>query len=74
MKEKPILEQPGYYPDLPFSTSTPVITNYDRFVGKTPEEMADWFANLQFPERHAREAIRKLWLDWLKSPAEEAVP
>ena len=39
-------EQLGYDFDPPFysSTSVPVITNYDRVIRKTPEELAEWLS------------------------------
>lgn len=52
------------------------VTNYDRLVSKTPEEMAPWF-NSYFtcppkttcPKDEA--SCEKCWLDWLKEEAEE---
>lgn len=54
------------------------ITNYDRLVSKSPEELAEWLANqvdCQYcsvrsewcTENEA--ACRRNWLDWLKQEA-----
>lgn len=68
MKEKPIWEQPGYDFDPPYPASTPVITNYDRLISKTPEELAEWLddndSNFPISDGGAH------WLSWLKSPVE----
>lgn len=48
------------------------ITNYDRIVSKTPEELAEYLANVAYDLWAMFVADpKKMWLDWLKSPAEE---
>lgn len=79
MKEKPIYEQLGYDPDPPFSTSTPVRTNYDEFRAMSIEELAKWiFENIACPRCEAihnghRPCLEILsisceghWLAWLQ--------
>lgn len=84
MKEKPIYEQLGYDPDPPFyaSTSIPIVTNYDRLISKTPEEMAEFHKNRGCPPIKVcpgteqlrgipiNEVCQKCWLDWLKQEAQ----
>lgn len=80
-KEKQIWEQPGYDFDPPYPASTPVITNYDRLISKTPEELAKIMVGdcpPNYPHGDCREYEKydgnldccKCWLDWLKSPVE----
>ena len=80
MKEKPIYEQLGYDPDPPFyaPTSKPIVTNYDRIISKTPEELATLVSeNIDcgvcenvFGLRPCRErCCPDLWLDWLRQEA-----
>lgn len=70
MKEKPIYEQLGYDPDPPFyaPTSKPIVTNYDRIISKTPEEMAAWIADhpvvSEYDENNPQ---HKACLEWLKT-------
>lgn len=86
-KEKQIWEQPGYDFDPPYPTSTPVITNYDFLISKTPEELAEWI--LREPSiMHPlighytfcppgiggdcpTRPCKQCWLNWLKSPADK---
>ena len=61
-KEKMYYEELGYDFDPPFyaPTSKPIVTNYDRIISKTPEELAEWLEDrLPLPSNG-------LWLDWLK--------
>jgi len=82
-KEKQIWEQPGYEFDPPYPASTPVITNYDRIISKTPEELAEWILRDPFIGYFAvcppgtkdgddcpASPCEQCWLDWLKSPVE----
>jgi len=64
MKDKPIYEQLGYDPDPPFyaPTSKPIVTNYDRIIRQTPEEMAEWISAITLEEF----GDKKDWLHWLK--------
>lgn len=86
-KEKQIWEQPGYDFDPPYPASTPVITNYDRLISKTPEELAEWLADiLNHCENKKPEELCRMSCplykccndqpadnieDWLKSPADK---
>lgn len=81
-KEKQIWEQPGYDFDPPYPASTPVITNYDRLISKTPEELAEFICKtimagvkLVFPGSFYSKAdiveLNNDWLSWLKSPADK---
>ena len=58
--------------------ATPPLTNYDRIVSKTPEELAEWIDHIQADayERGLMETpvvdypnIYSGWLDWLKQEA-----
>lgn len=81
-KEKQIWEQPGYDFDPPYPASTPVITNYDLIISKTPEKLAGWLCQTQYregdfcPPKHGlrycqmADGCRVCWLSWLESPAE----
>jgi hypothetical protein len=75
MKEKPIYEQLGYVPDPPFyaPTSKPIVTNYDRIISKTPEELAVWLSiycrGKTPPYEPCRNSCEACWLDWLKQEA-----
>lgn len=81
MKEKPIYEQLGYDPDPPFyaPTTKPIVTNYDRIISKTPEELAKWlwFKVGKCPPFHVCPSqsipceAKDCWLDWLRQEAEE---
>ena len=48
------------------------VTNYDRIVSKSPEEMAAWIAEhpvvSEFDENNPK---HKAWRDWLKQEAKE---
>lgn len=52
--------------------ATPPLTNYDRIVFKSPEELAEWIAggvlNLT---GGALKMATEAWLDWLKQEATE---
>lgn len=58
---------------------TPVITNYDRLISKTPEELADYLYNHDFCIDSVRSIgnspcdwdCRKCISEWIKSPVEE---
>lgn len=82
MKEKPIYEQLGYDPDPPFyaPTSKPIVTNYDRLISKTPEELAEFMCHnvSNGTVNCAFCAVAEFcrmgqngWLDWLKQEADE---
>lgn len=52
------------------------LTNYDRLISKTPEEMAEWINNnscLCAPGKEPCEdgECEECWLDWLKQEAEK---
>ena len=48
-----------------------VLTNYDRIISKTPEEIAEWIAkDLIEPGYDTYDRTYRWWLDWLKSPVE----
>ena len=62
--------------------STPVWTNYDRLISKTPEELAQAFVAITTQKRPSTYTAEEFclddgemsemdWLDWLKSPVEE---
>lgn len=68
-KEKQIWERPGYDFDPPYPASTPVITNYDRLISKTPEELAETLHDLTLISTEI-ELSAEWWLQWLKTPAE----
>ena len=79
-KEKQIWERPGYDFDPPYPASTPVITNYDRLISKSPEELAEKWLDLiactdcpvdKSECDMAWNKCSKAALDWLKSPVEE---
>lgn len=78
MKEKPIYEQLGYDPEPPFyaPTSKPIVSNYDRIISKTPEELADWLGDTDACPpgecKHIYDDVDcpECWLDWLKQDAE----
>ena len=74
----------GYNPKERFKVvETKPLTNYDRLISKTPEELAEWFCRVQFragdvcPPEHGwtlcqyAEGCKDCWLSWLKSPVEE---
>lgn len=80
MKEKPIYEQLGYDPDPPFyaPTSKPIVTNYDRLISKTPEEIAKIVYSgcppvdgcLDHDDYESPNCVG-CWIDWLKQEAKE---
>lgn len=54
--------------------STPVWTNYDRLISKTPEEMARFIASQRRDCYHCPvikcvDTCKVSWLNWLKAPA-----
>ena len=66
-------EQLGYDFDPPFysSTSVPIITNYDRVIRKTPEELVKHLA-CQWKECKNMDAdCEKCLLDWLREEISE---
>lgn len=82
-KEKMYYEELGYDFDPPFyaPTSKPIVTNYDRIISKTPEELAEIMVSdcpPNYPKSECREYEKndgnldcsKCWLDWLKQEAE----
>ena len=72
MKEKPIYEQLGYEPDPPFysSTSTPIVTNYDTLIRKSPEELAAWISDHPVTTKYdENNPQHKAWLGWLQREA-----
>ena len=70
-KEKQIWEQPGYDFDPPYPASTPVITNYDSLISKTPEEMANALASVETGVNTYGDDVYYHWLSWLKSPVDK---
>lgn len=59
-----------------------VLTNYDRLISKTPEELAEWIMREPSIWYHAvcppgtgsdcsTSPCKQCWLDWLKSPADK---
>ena len=60
----------------------PKPTHYDRFISKTPEELAEWFSHrvvansVECPPQHGykhcleQDGCRACWLDWLRQEAE----
>ena len=57
------------------------MTNYDRLISKTPEELAEWIELILEPsncpdeemgEACCRTSCEGCWLSWLKSPMKEA--
>lgn len=61
------------------SIPNPVVTNYDRLISKTPEELAEWIESIEPAARlwrddHGDDCTHtdcvSCWLDWLKSPVE----
>ena len=51
------------------------VTNYDRIISKTPEELAEWLVLveqriLEMQPALERPALYKDWLDWLKQEDE----
>lgn len=59
-------QQPGYDFDPPYPASTPVITNYDRLVSMTPNEMALWFA-----KTFGDEGDYNMWMKFLCASADK---
>ena len=53
--------------NLPGWASRLPMTNYDRLVSKTPEELAEW---ISFAQTAGVYTIRgkHAWIEWLKSP------
>lgn len=54
--------------------STPPLTNYDRIISKTPEELAEWIYQVQDGDAYQKENFlpplsKSWWLDWLKKEA-----
>lgn len=47
------------------------VTNYDRIVSKTPEELARWIWAVQSGIEHEDIVSTDGWLDWLKQEATE---
>ena len=52
------------------------VTNYDRLISKTPEELAEWMVLveqriLEMQPALERPALYKDWLDYLKQEAEK---
>jgi hypothetical protein len=58
--------------DHPAFQSAKPITNYERLIRKTPEEMAAWIADhpvvSEYDENNPQ---HKAWLDWLKQEVDE---
>ena len=52
--------------------STPPLTNYDRIISKTPEELAEWIAGgvLNLTGGSLKMAT-EAWADWLRKDAED---
>ena len=49
-----------------------VLTNYDRLISKTPEELAEYLSSICYDFwKMFVDDPKKMWLDWLKSPVEE---
>lgn len=53
--------------------ATPPLTNYDRIIYKSPEELAEWIAGgaLNLTGGSLKMAT-EAWLDWLKQEADHA--
>lgn len=59
------------------------VTNFDRLISKSPEDLADWldllmpdkcpptFKHVFTPECTFENGCRDCWLDWLKSEADK---
>ena len=48
------------------------ITNYDRIIYKSPEELAEWIAGDVLNLRYAAlEMATEAWLDWLRKEVSE---
>lgn len=52
-----------YPPYLDYPKPSNPVTNYDRLISKTPEELAEWIA------KRAPGTYASRWLDWLKQEA-----
>lgn len=79
MKEKKPWEQLGYDFDPPFyaSTSIPIVTNYDRLISKTPEQMAEFLTLIMCGEEpHVPFLCATVdkWLNWLRQEAPDEPP
>ena len=78
--ETPTFQKPVPMPPIKPAKETSVITNYDRIVSKSPEELAKWLSYLApcchceaVPEEknqviHPHNCYEK-WFDWLKQEA-----
>lgn len=53
-------------PEDNYTKSTPVWTNYDRLISKTPEELAEWISSNCTGDGYGNSTVE--WLDWLTSP------
>ena len=65
----------GFIPDDDVVPEKPPITNYDRLISKTPEELAEWLVMIEqrIIEKNPtleRSALYADWIAWLKSPVE----
>lgn len=81
-KEKMYYEQLGYDPDPPFYApiSKPIVTNYDRIISKTPEELAEWLyimrsrltciPDIQIEKCAKKTDCKKCYLEWVKMEGE----
>jgi hypothetical protein len=49
---------------------TPVVTNYDQIINKTPEELAEWLSDVAGWLSAYEGKVHPI-LKWLKSPAED---
>lgn len=55
------------------------MTNYDRLISKTPEELAEWIEQLESPKCPTEEMHEDCnkpfcdgcWLEWLRSDGED---
>lgn len=66
----------------PITNPPPKPTNYDRFISKTPEELAEWFSHrvvansVECPPQHGykhcleQDGCRACWLEWLRQEGE----
>lgn len=48
------------------------MTNYDRLISKTPEELAEYLSSICYDFwKMFVDDPKKMWLDWLKSPVDD---
>lgn len=66
--------------DVYYDVEIAPVTNYDRLVSKSPEELAEWIMSIEpaacpFRDDHGDDCrfthCEKCWLDWLKEVVDE---